>query len=661
MKLLGNYASNLNSFYYAELMSLISQSIDLGEFSGGAGFDTSDVSALQKQGQSFSTIALPSAGGRILDDNINQPLNLLAARFSALQQEVTDFNTRAANLITILEKDTALLDQLIASAAAESWAATQPQLGLSTQYAWDFSGGFGAISGDIPQTDPVTGVPKRARAVPICVLDTTTGLLSAGITSTRSTRTFDARDLAWSHASGGQTEEFSGDGWAEFSVLESLPALIFANQPTTSPDVSAYAEVTGTVQGGVVPVTVNLMFVPRRNSKVIQLAPGASVQLTPYNVQSNEVSVVLNGQTFQLDYNFTLTESGQLTSIDLPTGVELKVYFTEFFPAFQCSVNQTDWSATVMLDPARPYPDGTTDFLPIAIQNMPVDDPYGSRFPITDELGVATGLFLRLIGTLPAEQKFHVSTPASLAYGEQVSLTITLARPAYMTGLMLAPFASYPSILNSVIVNGVISENVKLFPLPGSAITSVPIDKSTLISFPRCAVRQLTLTFTQENYTLKEYSVDPPDKQRRDILASLQTVLPFSVRNTQSAIPTELQGALYEFGFEDIQGVDVTPLTPCVFVTGPYRVTGVPEVASLSLESVGQVDTYLSDICYSSVGQEVDMITDTPITPGTAIPVPLSATLNRTQVSYADFYVKFVMRSSDAIVERFFLQVSANV
>ena len=48
-----------------------------------------------------------------------------------------------------------------------------------------------------------------------------------------------------------------------------------------------------------------------------------------------------------------------------------------------------------------------------------------------------------------------------------------------------------------------------------------------------------------------------------DALARLQTVLPFSDRAIQGAVPASLVGAQYEFGLRDISGERYNPAGPC--------------------------------------------------------------------------------------------------
>jgi hypothetical protein len=644
MKLLGSYSSNLNAFHYEALLALLQESIASGDYAGGKGFDSTAAQDLQAQGKDFESLPLPAAGDRATDEEFNHPLNILSARYSALESETSDFLSRVNELLTMLEKDTALLDQILATAESQAWAAALPQLGNSTQFIWDFAGGYGAVTADIKAIDPRTSIEYSSRPPLVRIMDCATGTVHGGISAPLDTRSFAVKRLQWSYASDGETEELYGADWAKLALLERGPKLTFADTPTYSADC---VDVTGSVKGGTVPIYVNIHFIPRRASKTINLKKNETVKLCDYRVQPDEVDVLLGGQPYTQGVDFTVTQAGMLTSKDLPEGADLTVCYTEYFPAYQCSVNQLNWSNPVMLDSSRPYVDDETEFLPVALN--------GDKFPITDETGVPTGLYLRLKGVPQDEVSFQVTTPASNSYGARATLTVELEHPAYMTGVTLAPFSSYPATLERVVCHGVVAEPALLFD------GSVVLDRKMTLNFERRMVRRLELTFTQTNYTLKEHTVDPPDKLRRDTLSSLQNVLPFAVRRTAPAVPKTYRGAQYEFGFESIQGEDWKAQVPSVFVTGPYRVYGCPEIARLDLEKLGEVDAYLYFRAYNSAGTKIDDNENSAaaqITPGTAIVVSLAESVTRPNVAYADLYLKFVFRSADALAKRFFLQVS---
>src|SRR5208282_4723631 len=132
---------------------------------------------------------------------------------------------------------------------------------------------------------------------------------------------------------------------------------------------------------------------PRQNSLIVSNATsGETIQLSNYNVTANTVQVYTASKVYTAGIDFSVSDYGVLTVI--PTGslvgVTCTILFQEFFPAYQCSIDGTNYSPVFMLDPARPYPDDTKNFIPIDIQ--------GSNFPLTDELGVPLGLYIQMVG-----------------------------------------------------------------------------------------------------------------------------------------------------------------------------------------------------------------------------------------------------------------------
>jgi len=172
MQLLGNYQSTLSSSYYQQLVTLLQQAIQAGDFGGGQVFDQAALVALQKQAQNFSTLPQPSAGKVVTDESFNNPFTLLAAQFTALLNESNAFAAQMAALLSVLGKDTALVDQLLAEADLQTWASTIPAVTGATPIMWDFGVGYGPIA---PLsltgiwTDPATSAtyPTIRRCLPI--------------------------------------------------------------------------------------------------------------------------------------------------------------------------------------------------------------------------------------------------------------------------------------------------------------------------------------------------------------------------------------------------------------------------------------------------------------------------------------------------------------
>jgi hypothetical protein len=64
----------------------------------------------------------------VTEESFNHPLGFLAAQFAALLSESNAFSTVLATLLSVLDKDTTLIDQLLAEAGLRSWASTIPLL-----------------------------------------------------------------------------------------------------------------------------------------------------------------------------------------------------------------------------------------------------------------------------------------------------------------------------------------------------------------------------------------------------------------------------------------------------------------------------------------------------------------------------------------------------
>ena len=647
MRLLGTFPSHLNSFYYDQLLNLVNSEVLVGGYFGGSSFDASQVTALQALGKDFLSLSLPSAGDRSAADAINSPLGLLRARYDALSSEVSFMVDTIQGLSNDLRNEVSLLDSILAYSGSKLWSSRLAQMGSATSFSWSFEGGYNSVSVDISSSDPHTGLLYPSLPRIETILDCVDGLVYGGLRAPCVPRVFLPKNLTWNYSTMGQSETAYGQDWADLGILESAPRLVFTPTPTVQPErAAALFQVSGSVPGGSVPIYVNLHFVARTTVQTLVVTPGQVVPLSKFRLEEENTSVVSKTQSYVYGVDFTVTKDGYLTSLTLPAGIELDVHFEEYYPAYQCSVNQEVWSPVIMLDAARPYPDETTEFRALGIVN--------GNFPLTDETGVLTGLTMQLRGLPANEMIFIVSTPASSDYGMPATLQVDMARPAYMTGVSLTPYCSYPMRLTSVTCQSVTGPPTILF------TGSVLVDKAMTIAFPRTSVRSLNLSFVQENYTDKQYTVDSPDQLRRDTLSRLQSVLPFSVQALTPSVPTVYHGAQYQFGVESIQGVDSSMASPLgILVTGPYRVAGRPEAMRLDLAEIGTSEVWSYAKSYSAEGAVLSSdLVETLLTPGLAVPVPTAFSLDRATIAYTDFYLKFILRTTSTVVSNFYFQVT---
>ena len=672
MQLLGNYQSNLTAYLYEQLLAQLETDIAAGEYGAGTLFDTSAAQTIQAEGQSFSTLTLPSAGNTAYVTDVNTPVQTLQARYNAITNEVANMQSTITALLATIQKESDLIDKTIAAAEIEVWGSQQPFLPTAQVSLWNFESGHGSTSETYPlhsgstyQTDPTNGVvvltavPDVSYVFNEYLTPAGNGTATQGIGSPTIHRNITVKDVSWNFTpNSGQTQFetiYANDQtWAYLSSLEPSPILTFGapvisvQLPVGGSAVGLY-QATGSVAGGSLPVYVRILFYPRQqNISVNNLVSAQVIQLSAYNVTADTVQVFTATKVFTQGIDFTVNDTSALTVLatgQLP-GQSVTIMFEEYYPAYQCSIDQTHWSPIFMLDQNRPYPDDTTDFIPINIQN--------GHFPLFDELGVPLGLYLRVVGSptniaAAGEMVLLVTTPGSGTFGETVQLNITLEQTVYMSGLHLEPFTNFPATITSIIAYGFTDINQ-------SVVLDIPfiLDREVTFKFPRQLVKSFVVTFAQTNYALKEYLVQAPDSLRRDTLAQLQASLPFSVQRPQPGIPQHFEGALYEFGVQNIAAYDDLPNLPGVFSSGPYLVEGTPEIIRLDCELTNMPTNavYLGYISYDANDAILEQ-NEIAYTPGTTTLYPGTFVAD-----HVDFFVKFVFREELSVAQALQLQVT---
>src|SRR5450756_1481876 len=192
-------------------------------------------------------------------------------------------------------------------------------------------------------------------------------------------------------------------------------------------------------------------------------------------------------------------------------GKTVHVQVTEYFPVYQCSINNMDWSPAVMFDAATPFPDVRKNYFPIEI----VD----GWFPVVDELGSPLGIQIQSVpGNIYYEALLRIEVSASSNFGVTGTLEIEFDRPGYYNGLRLTPFVNMPAILTRIRVEGMLAMGARaLF------VGNVLLDRPVSVRFADAGgkpiyVRRLYLDLYQPGYSLKQHLVNPADQT--------QTVLP---------------------------------------------------------------------------------------------------------------------------------------
>jgi hypothetical protein len=771
MRLLGSYQSSLTAFHYQELRKLLETAIAAGDFSSGSTFDTSDLLKLQQQGQDFQNLPVASAGQRVTDDSLNRPLDLLRARFNALLQEAQDFDSKASVLMSILVKDSALIEQLLAAASLEAWADSLPQLKGSQRIVWDFGMGYGNVASDIDLIDPTTSVkyPSRPPIASFLNAMTSQNSIHTGLAAPGTIRQVAVKDLSWTSSVGGQIETLQGDAWTKFSLMSDRPLVNFRSPQVSvvlpSGLVNESFVVSGNLPEGSVPVFVRALFHPRRNQAAVtasdattavavlapvlpstkiwvkvrhsagntttgQLEFGAqffdSTGTAVLDSLGNQVKVrivvgpqgpgfqnsvfldvpseypqiakaslytiitgntgaawaidgvqlrtpmsISNGYDIQLDSVvlipadhsilvqngnddlFFISDDGQFTAGDIGS-VAYTVRFTELFPAYQCSVDQKNWSILTMLDSSRPYPDDAGSYPPLALGL----DSQNKRtlLPLTDEIGNHLGMYIQMVKPLKQEMLLKVTTPADApSVGCLATLELEFERPTYLNGLHLEPFTNFPATVEQIEVEGLTADTKQRV----YGDSSFVLDRPVSVRFTRQMVRKAYVHFRQLNYSLKEHQVDPPDALRRDVLSSIQASLPFTIARSTPALPVTSSGAQYEFGAENIAGEDWQAQTPGVFVSGPLRTSNVPEIIRVDATVQGSPEIYLCFRAFDQAGNSKDLqVQGISLTNGSALVFPFSNGLNLGTVSYCDLFLKFIHRGALDLVERFSIQTT---
>ena len=172
-------------------------------------------------------------------------------------------------------------------------------------------------------------------------------------------------------------------------------------------------------------------------------------------------------------------------------------------------------------------------------------------------------------------------------------------------------------------------------------------------------IRKLFLTLLQQNYALTEQTVNPADQFRRDSLAQLQAVIPFTTRRIDASTPQRLVGAQYEFGLRGISAEKQTFGGTGVLVSGPFGLDGCPEIVRVDMDCSGPVSCYLYCKIYDGSGNQPQPMMVGPALPGAAISFPdFVATLSSPTIANVEFFLKWVIGDETAVLRRYLLQVS---
>jgi hypothetical protein len=661
VQLLGTYNNNLASFQYEQLLAILQAAIAAGDLSSGSSFDKSTLQQLEAQATSFSSLPQATAGTRALDESILQPLQLLQARFTALLNEANNFVTRSEALISFLEAETDMLNRLLAADGLQNWVAELPQLPAGWSTSWDFSIDQGKISQTIAPVDPSNGVSYPAPLNIGSILSIDNGdsaIVESGLLPPATSTIVSVKNLNWTYPAIGEVSPLYGPdmSWADLTLVESLPQVDFTAQPQIqvilplNSSADNLISVFGTVPGGAIPTYLQLLFYPRTSQITGVASDQVPVNLSAYTIDPDNISAysVNEDGSYGVFYtpgtDFTVDQTGSITPIDIGENINLVVRFSENFPAYQCSVDQINWSDIHMLDASRPYRDDETVFYPLSIKN--------GLFPLTDETGLPSGLYFSVNGTLNTDYTLLISTPGASSYGPNCQLEIDLQQPTYCNTLVIKPFSEFPAKLVNIELQG-LAASTRSTIFSGAVL----IDQPLQIRFTRQLVSSIFLTFVQENYTITEFQDLSTNSLRQSTMATVEASLPFSLGQYVPPVNKTQRGYQYDLGYEEIQALDVEGVVPGIFVQGPMTIEGCPIIFRLDYQNDNQVEVYLCYQAFSATGVILDQnLSGFLINPGTAVVVPYTAGTVLTNIASFQVSLKFILRNTASVLSRYNLQ-----
>ena len=678
MELMGAYISNLPELYSQELLNLLEAGVAVGDYGGGALVNQQAAAELQAEAGDFATLPTILAGSRALAQSINYPMALLAARYAAMVTEQQDFVTRMEQYLTVLEADAEMVEQLLVAVELANWVQQLPHLTDAETFCADFGATHGPIDATLPLTDPATSVayvdgsgnPLRMNDVSAVI----GGSLEVGLGSPLASSSSAApSNLDWTYSyDPDNVIVLSGPDWASLTLMAPSP-LLSLGAPAANvilPDSQSSAHVLevrmapSQAATSNLPVFVNITFLPRPRldtfaidpdnwaTQVFSLGPNrcTAVGLIVYDVAKSYTE----GQDYQLDITNSHWNFIPMASL---AGKTVNVLVTEYFPAYQCSVNNEDWSPALFFDAGNLYPNPQQSFVPVAIEQ----DPQGVWFPVTDEMGTPVGIYMRPAIFLAMEYLVRVETPGNenTGVGMNAVLEVELERPGYYTSIQVEPFTALPAYLTQIQVEGIeIGQIVTVF------TGNVLVDRAMGIRITQpdgapVYVRTVYLSLVQNNYSLTDEVIDPADQVRRDALAQIQAVIPFTTRQIEASVPQHVTGTQYALGVRNISALAEVFSGTGVLVSGPFAVDGCPEIVRVDVDCSGPVGCYLYCKLYDEAGGTPQPILVGLLPSGTTLSFQdFVHTLGSPSVVQVEFFLKWVISDANAVLNRYLLQVS---
>jgi hypothetical protein len=671
-ELLGKYDSTLALTQWEQLLALVRSGMSSGEYAGGSLFTQDAVNALLAQAQDFSSLPVPSEGQRAYAETVNYPLSLLDARFSAVSAEKDKFVAALKRYISVLTLDAEQIDRLLSAAEMVFWQSRLPKLQGAAVFAYDVLSTHGPQSVTVDQTDPANGkayTDTDGNLLPLSDVSFGQSSYVGGLGAPLLAKTVHAAmRLRWNLVKPAIAPEHTevlvdeNNTWASLAILPTEPLLEYSN-PTVSVILPAsqsggsVIRLQGTPREGNLQVTVKIQFVPRQKLFIFTpVSLGQAITLSTYNVALNDLLVFAGATSYFNTADFRLDGEAKTLTILNPgmVGKTLTAVFTEYYPGYQCSINNIDFSPVVLFDPAQPFPSPDQAWLPIDVQD--------GWYPVMDELGNSLGLEFQPVATIDTEYLLQISASGIAGYGAAATLEFDLAEPGFLNGVHVNPFTALPMRLKSIAIQGLDMNGTPTLVYSGDLL----IDRPMSVRFANpdgsdVFVSRLFLNLEQENYTLEQVTVSSPDQLRKQTLATLQSVFPVSKQPLNGSLPEIVLGAQYNFALQEIAAERWVMSNPGLVVFGPFTVPVPPEVLRLDFQSAGTVSSYLMYQVRDTSGVQKPLSGSSAFANGSAISFRdrLSSDGYTGTIGSVDFYLKFVLRDALSVLSRLVLQVSS--
>ena len=632
--------------------------------------------------------------GRLDAEELQRQAVVLLGVLESLEKTSGDVFSAIRKLAQSFEANLQQIWVLVRAMEAQRWASGIPSLPAGLRVVQDLISGTGVLSGR-PRTVPAA-VPYRSyrpdgkemmpeqRSIVIKDRGVFRGL---SIERSRDLEIVPAT-LFWRHSLQDLAlaeEVFYSEDSASIEVLlknedpaGQVDSMVLLPQGQNARDLLDVWIEPGAVR---IPIFVRIRFLARRSFFRYDVSvydiPYDPIEISRYNVDRENLFVLSNGELLEEGVHYELDPNNfRLVRLKpAASGKSITFLFTEYFPAYQCSVNNEDWSSPVFLDESRPF---AGDLEPI-----PGFSVMDGRFPVLEENGKFSGIRFRFKdAVIGQEYLFRFSRASSRRRGFPVTLEIELERAAYVNELVLTPEMKYPVRLYKISSEGLVTQSNQepstLFFSPsgvdiGEGEVSIPLFIESGSSREVPYVRKLFIELEQMNYLLKEQTPEDDEYRARILWSGVQQMFQNLFPAPAFQETDRLFGRQYKIAFRGIRirrmseyrGPATGSNIPVVLVFGPYRNDARFSAIRVDLDGyrtgIADVQCFLSVDFLDASGAVVAQRNDTAVIQGTTFSRseawPDLASLPPAAVR-ADLYLKIVILNPESVVSRFLFQVA---